>query len=926
MCKQFFILILLALGTQSLQSQCSSEHWACPMCTIYYDDLGWSTGFRTAFNDAANRWNTETCGYLAESSGGFSDGNISAQDIDQINCTNYTGHPAETYTTLSGNHIVYCQTYLNNNSSAHWSTSGNPEDGELDVESVMVHEFGHWFGLNHVDNYYSTMGRYTCGTVKTDITNDCISCLEDLCGTWTSVEDGIWIAEDLDHYDVNHTYVGYIHRNFVDVSPPGDYIVTWDNWKITASYGCGEVQLYDGSSGDFVLQNLPDGYLWERDVNGYVIGTLSTGGTDNDGFHHTASIPIKIGNVPNTFITSGTLTSDTYWCGNISLTGTVTVPSGLTLTVYPGAVIKFPSNASLIVQGKLVASNCTFTSQSGTTPNSWGSIELNGSGASGSIISISNINYGNQVQIINVPNFEITHCLFTDNYESIYVSGSSGTIQNNYITSSSYGHGIEIANSSTVDCRKNTIKKTNNTGVGILYGGGSNGNVWQNDINGCDWGVGAIWGSSPDWYNTNYLNEQNDIRNNRVTYCNDGVMVYIDSYPTVGLPIAAYGVSSIHNNSVDIALNTTLGTTSNLNAEEIYWNNGNPANAVFQIGSGSTISTSPYYQTDPWASYPLPSIRQSPNNVKAKSVETLARVQTNINSRENSPDVNINSINGVINESADSIFVGINFRHQKKLKQAKDYFLSYLSKHPDNQRAYVELYNCADSETTLEIVKFFETLPKQAAKEQELLLAYLYLKQGNVDLAKKVNNSIITENANTSLSERAMINNAYIALFNDNNLNEAVKIYGEVLNRSELSTPLELSSFRDVIENYAKTHGQNKIDLPVPKKAKTSGEDTPKEYALLGNYPNPFNPTTTIVYNLPQTSKVEVIIYDMLGKEVRSFNISSQPAGKQQITWDGRNNNNEQVTSGIYIYRLKATSMEVREEIFIKSAKFILLK
>jgi len=97
------------------------------------------------------------------------------------------------------------------------------------------------------------------------------------------------------------------------------------------------------------------------------------------------------------------------------------------------------------------------------------------------------------------------------------------------------------------------------------------------------------------------------------------------------------------------------------------------------------------------------------------------------------------------------------------------------------------------------------------------------------------------------------------------------------------------------------------------------------EYQLLGNYPNPFNPATTIKYLLPKESSVGLKIFDLLGREVRAFNINSQPAGFNEITWDGRNEYGEAVSSGIYIYSIKfrATgSVQIVE----KSAKLVLTK
>ncbi len=80
----------------------------------------------------------------------------------------------------------------------------------------------------------------------------------------------------------------------------------------------------------------------------------------------------------------------------------------------------------------------------------------------------------------------------------------------------------------------------------------------------------------------------------------------------------------------------------------------------------------------------------------------------------------------------------------------------------------------------------------------------------------------------------------------------------------------------------------------------------PQEFSLLQNYPNPFNPSTTIVYTLPEASQVVLKIYDVLGREIRTLVNTAIPAGRYQVTWDGTDNAGHPVSSGIYIYRLKA--------------------
>lgn len=98
----------------------------------------------------------------------------------------------------------------------------------------------------------------------------------------------------------------------------------------------------------------------------------------------------------------------------------------------------------------------------------------------------------------------------------------------------------------------------------------------------------------------------------------------------------------------------------------------------------------------------------------------------------------------------------------------------------------------------------------------------------------------------------------------------------------------------------------------------------PSEFKLLGNYPNPFNPSTLIKYNVPATSNVRLTIYNMMGQEIRTIESNGISAGTQNFTWNGTNQNNEQVASGIYIYRLNAVGNDGR--VFDKSAKMMFMK
>ena len=86
------------------------------------------------------------------------------------------------------------------------------------------------------------------------------------------------------------------------------------------------------------------------------------------------------------------------------------------------------------------------------------------------------------------------------------------------------------------------------------------------------------------------------------------------------------------------------------------------------------------------------------------------------------------------------------------------------------------------------------------------------------------------------------------------------------------------------------------------------------DYQLHQNYPNPFNPVTTIRFDLPQSTKVQLIVYDILGRKVATRVNEKMPAGRHEVAWSAAN-----YTSGLYFYQLKAGNfVEVRKMLLVK--------
>ncbi len=96
-------------------------------------------------------------------------------------------------------------------------------------------------------------------------------------------------------------------------------------------------------------------------------------------------------------------------------------------------------------------------------------------------------------------------------------------------------------------------------------------------------------------------------------------------------------------------------------------------------------------------------------------------------------------------------------------------------------------------------------------------------------------------------------------------------------------------------------------------------QQLPEYYSLEQNFPNPFNPSTTIRYSLPKTDEVTLEIFNILGQLISKYNPGYQPAGEYTYTWNASDVHNRPLSSGIYFYRLKTGE-------FIETKKMTMLK
>jgi hypothetical protein len=101
--------------------------------------------------------------------------------------------------------------------------------------------------------------------------------------------------------------------------------------------------------------------------------------------------------------------------------------------------------------------------------------------------------------------------------------------------------------------------------------------------------------------------------------------------------------------------------------------------------------------------------------------------------------------------------------------------------------------------------------------------------------------------------------------------------------------------------------------------ALTNATKYPETFKLSQNYPNPFNPVTSLRYDLPEDGLVNITVYDMMGRVVKTLVNSSQNAGYKSVQWNATNDRNEPVSAGLYLYTIQAGD-------FRQTKKMVLLK
>ena len=113
-------------------------------------------------------------------------------------------------------------------------------------------------------------------------------------------------------------------------------------------------------------------------------------------------------------------------------------------------------------------------------------------------------------------------------------------------------------------------------------------------------------------------------------------------------------------------------------------------------------------------------------------------------------------------------------------------------------------------------------------------------------------------------------------------------------------------------------YSDEKMDVDIVTNAiENQNGNLPERYALQPNYPNPFNASTVIKYALPEAAQVQIMIYDLAGRKVKTLVDSHKQAGNHRILWNGTDKLGNSLASGVYFYSLQTSEKRITKKMLL---------
>ncbi len=678
-----------------------------------------------------------------------------------------------------------------------------------------------------------------------------------------------------------------------------------------------------------------------QEINGYTAffagWTCSPSGSASFEYPSQTSTPVEFVSTGATIIAQYkyyTVTySTTVASGSWPMAGSGNVPSGVTLTGSSSATLNFPSGASLTVNGSLSGNSMTLNASSGT----WTGVVVNTGGASvsGCTISaadlpisisgvssatISGVTINNSSfssgQAVSVSGSSPTISGLTIDGQSgsangvAYTNSSGGTLSNSTIQDLGAGQGVTIQGNSSPTISGNTIEHNYYHGIACWSDGTGSPTIESNIIeyNGSD---GFMLDQSAA-----YLLDDQSSDNNVGIYCENGSVI-----STGGESEAGGNTITDNTDGIGVTENSTVSFGDYTGRWYVGTCNSIYGNTTYNAYASNTSSITAEY--DWWGQSPPDASKFWTDN-SSSTIDYTGALTSQANcpiSGAAAQEVTLNGqvvSGGTTPSSSDPASL---FQFARQAREEGEYGIAtaaYRVLLQDSisstlkERALFRLFNdfqLSRDSTIIGDLDTYSKSPGELGESSQELLGYAYEATEQTSKAESILNDIITTHPGTEFEEDALILLASMKDFDTS----AAQVSSAALNQ------LILKYGSSVDKGMLLSLGARVNTQPRPSSSNLAAQPKPDSTTVLSgtrleNYPDPFNPTTMISYQLPMNGHVTLEVYDVLGRLVTTLVDGYQSAGGHSVQFNADN-----LASGVYFCRLTASGTElVRKMILMK--------
>ena len=537
-----------------------------------------------------------------------------------------------------------------------------------------------------------------------------------------------------------------------------------------------------------------------------------------------------------------TLSENTTWDHQIFLDNSVTVQSGVTLTIKPNTTVYVADGKTINIYGELDADGVTFTAMD----NNWNGLTFQ-SGSDGEIknSTIEKVqSYGGAaIKVYTNNHFEIHDNIIQD------LTGACS--------------GIQLVNADNTYVYDNHIENTTYHGI---YASNSNAKIFDNFIKG--YSNAGIYSSAYSSVVLSAISSPNYTGENTIVGGKYGLQISGNSYLNAGSSSSFGSQNRIANQSGTGWAHIYSTSPYTVYAKYNYFTpyNGSGGVAPTTAGSGTgTLYTTPYLTSDPAASVGF--------KVMASNV--------------------VNSEEELLLEQA------IEYRFSEEYEKAESILSSLILSSSSSEIIDHSLFEygwLAQLSKSGEYVLELESLQSVFANTEyeptaSISLARVYYSQDYFDRALDLLDPVIEEFEGTEVAYQAIKLAIYVAA--DAGYSDKTEEYYTLLSSTKLKTANDTDII--VLIDYLETISSKKVD----KYESLELDEMPTDI-FINNYPNPFNPTTNIEFTLPEQSRVSLKVFDLLGREVADLVNEVKSAGEYSVNFDA-----SELSSGVYIYQLQ---------------------